>query len=154
MIVILVALLCRLSCPAEGYRYMVIDTSLGSSMTVKLSSDLSTTFNVGEMILKSDYLYLELPLSFVKSWRYVSNVFNGLDDILNYNDDVTLTDTGDCITIDGLSDNSKIQLSTLAGQILVSDEASESYTLPLDRLTNGIYIVAVNNRTFKISVDR
>ena len=144
---------CRGFAAAESYRYIVVETSFDSDVTISISSDLSTSFDDGCMNFSSDYLYLSLPLSMVKGWSYrekdpVSNLESAASD------NISLTDTGDTITINGLPDNSKILISDLDGRLIDSTVVSGEYILSLDKLVKGIYVIVVNGRTFKITVNR
>ena len=89
----------------------------------------------------------------VKGWSYrekdpVSNLESAASD------NISLTDTGDTITINGLPDNSKILISDLDGRLIDSTVVSGEYILSLDKLVKGIYVIVVNGRTFKITVNR
>lgn len=153
----LIAVIVMLSCwglaAAESYRYIVVETSFDSDVTIRISSDLSTSFDSDGMTFKSDYLYLTMPLSMIKGWSYrAKDNVSGLESETIGN--LSLTGTGDSITVNGLPDNSKIMMSDIGGRLIFCTEASGECTFGLDNLANGIYIIAVNGRTFKIAVNR
>lgn len=145
-------LLAAATMSAAGLRSMVIETKDGNGMTVNLSSELVTRFSDGDMILKGDYVDVTVPLSTVKGWIYSDSVVDKVETAVE--DNLELTDNGDRITLTGLADASDVSLYSLAGQLIRRDRVSGEYTLGLSELANGVYVLSVNNQSFKIAVNR
>ncbi len=59
---------------------------------------------------------------------------------------------GNSIIFHSLPAGSQIAVFTVGGIAVAQYEAEGDFTLPLDNLEKGVYVVSVNNKSFKISV--
>ena len=145
-------LLGSLSVSAESYRIMVVTTKSGEDFTVNLTSQLSTTFVGGVMILSDIYVHVGVPMSDVTGWYYSNTVVDEAESPVA--DDVNVAHNGASIDINGLKDNSRLSLVTIDGRVVMDATASQTFTVDLSGLTNGVYVLTVNDQSYKIAVNK
>ena len=145
-------LLGSLSVSAESYRSMVVTTKSGEDFTVNLTSQLSTTFVGGVMILSDIYVHVGVHMSDVTGWYYSNTVVDEAESPVA--DDVNVAHNGASIDINGLKDNSRLSLVTIDGRVVMEATASQTFTVDLSGLTNGVYVLTVNDQSYKIAVNK
>ncbi len=145
-------LLCSLGVSAESFRSMVVNTKSGEGFTVNLSSQLSTTFVDGNLVLTDTYVDVTVPMSEVTGWYYSNTVVDVAEAPVA--EDVNITHSGATIDIAGLKDNSRVSLIAIDGRKVMEATPSQSYTVDLSGLTPGVYVLTVNDQSYKIAVNR
>lgn len=145
-------LLSAMGVSAEAYRSVVITTKSGEDFTVNLSSQLSTTFADGNMVFTDTYVDVTVPMAEVTGWYYSNTVVVEAESPVA--EEVNIDHNGATIDLTGLKDNSRVSLTAIDGRTVMEATASQAFTVDLSGLTTGVYVLTVNNQSYKIAVNR
>lgn len=135
-----------------GFRSMIVEMKDSHGMKVNLSSELGISFANEEIIIAGSDFEIALPLSSIKKWTYSEDSFDSAETIQK--DRLTLKNNGDSLLVSGLDGDSLISLYTLSGKELTAERATDTCSIPISGLPGGIYILRVNNQSFKIALNR
>ena len=149
---------CGSTVPADAadYRSVVFNKTDGTSLALTVESGMTTLVTPGFITLSCDKGVISLPTSELKGWTFSKEL--GVDF------DVAGVDTPEAdsrldvalgageLTLNGLAASSKVMLTAVNGQVVVSAVASDSYTIPTGNLTSGVYILTVNDKSLKIAL--
>ena len=120
---------------------------------------MTTKTSDGNLELSSDKGAITIPLSDVRNWTFSTE--EGSSDqwasIGGVSEDsaVTIQLQEGCITLGNLPEGSSVSLTAINGVgVAAANSVSGEYTIPTDTLTKGIYILTVNNRSFKVALSR
>ncbi len=139
-------------------KYMIGVWEFGDRMPVaefKLEYGATVTFNEGQIIITNDVADIIFDRNLDEVWKltyrnYVdpnpSSIQSIVDDVNNMKYD------GNAILFPALKAGSNVAVFATNGMVLINKNITTDgeYSLPLSDLSQGVYIVNVNGKTFKI----
>ena len=142
-----------------GYRSIAVKHADHHLSVITIESGMTTKTSDGNLELSSDKGAITIPLSDVRNWTFSTE--EGSSDkwasIGGVSEDsaVTIQLQEGCITLGNLPEGSSVSLTAINGVgVAAANSVSGEYTIPTDTLTKGIYILTVNNRSFKVALSR
>lgn len=132
---------------SAAYRSMSVDLTDGTAVAITLSDDINATFTTSDMIIAGGEQEITIERAKITGFTFSGEV--SLDRITP---DTTPAINGSEMRFDSLPDGSLIQIITSGGAIVNTIEASGSASVSLSDLPAGVYIVTVNNISYKIAV--
>lgn len=142
---------------AAQYKSIKVTNHDGSSILIKGEKGITMTVTDDEMNFFTDPAFpLTLPTVDVKgitlSGEEGTVQLAAIDAIAA--GDITLDRVGEELIIGNLPLGSHISIVSLGGTIFHDATAEGSYSISLSSYPKGVYVVTVNNKTFKISATR
>lgn len=136
---------------AQEYESATLTMVNGTTTTVKFSGEPTIKFTDGKLIITTDEATTEFDRQDIRQLTY--NVVAGVENVNR--DDISIDNNGEALVFSNLPYGSKVNVYDLSGRLLKSETASgNSFELPFNSLSKGIYIVSVNGVSTKISVTR
>lgn len=132
---------------ATSYDVVSVDLNDGSKVDIALTGNLSLSFNSTHLLVKGTDADFEIPKEKILSFSH-----SGESAIKEIAPDSSVDLDGRTLHFKGLTDGSLISVYDLCGKSLLSAKAANEYTLGLDDIPSGVYIVTVNNVSYKISL--
>ena len=136
---------------AEAYEHLVIVATDGTNVTYCLKQKPKVTFSATDIMVANNGLEIVYPLAQTARFEYEITDDNseGID-VVTQEQLVGFTD--DALVFKRLNDNTVISIYTMSGQTVLSRTISTSgeYMLPVDFLSEGVYLVNINSLTYKI----
>lgn len=132
---------------SAGYHQLMVNLTGGDQVAISLSDDLKVTFTEETLEAHGEYADVSIPRANIVDFEHSEEV--GVDAI---GAETGVSRIGNSLTFNGLANNSEISVFNMGGVCVSSAQASGQYTLSLDGLTPGAYIVRVNNMTYKVTV--
>lgn len=147
---------------AAGYSSVVVHCTDGTSVCIAMESDMQARVLLSTLELSCQKGYIEFPAADVNKLTFSTepgdNTLWGLSAIGDVAVDGSIepgvTRDGSVIRVTNLPDGSKVSVVTMAGAVVTSAVVSGEYTMPVDDFTAGVYIVTVNDKSFKIAINR
>ena len=133
------------------WRQTIIVTTLdGTTMEYFINKDTKVTIEKPNLVIETENVVLTYELESMKNVRYGKKfVTDGIHSTtLSDNQPFTLED--ETLFFKDLPENTKIGIYTTDGKTIVSRQCSGDASLPLNNLTAGIYLVKINNESYKI----
>lgn len=133
-------------------QYLVVKTNDGDLFSFVFSDAPVITFDKQTMKIESKSKTHSFEISNVKEYSFSENdVTSGLEDV-RANELRLINDENGNIIIDGVQPNSIVRLYSINGKEQSGKISStgERVYINLDSLPKGIYIVSVNNKSFKV----
>lgn len=132
-----------------NYHTVTVTVKEGESMSFSLADELTVRFNDLEMTISSPNFQntVIIPKENISEFTHSTS---GIGDVTA--DAVAPELANGMLSFTNLPEGSVINVFNTAGQLIKSETASGNYQLPLSTLASGIYVVTVNNSTFKIAV--
>lgn len=151
------AIMTPLVAGASSYKSIKVTRHDGSSVLIKGETGITMTMSQEEMNFFTDpSIPFSIPLQEVKSVTLSEKegdiTLAGVGEIKT--DEITFFRAGDELVIGNLPAASRISIVSLGGMILHEAVAEGSYTVSLSSYPKGIYILSINNKTFKFSTSR
>lgn len=134
---------------SAGYNKLTIHLSDDSHVDIVLNDDIKLNFTESELIARGGDVDVTLPKADVVKFVHSFDPMAGVDKITA--DDKNYQFTGDALLFSGLADGTVITIHTPAGVTVANYTANGDCTIPMGDLANGIYLVTVNGKSFKIS---
>ena len=140
------------SLPMYADHHLVIETNNSKKHSYSLEDNPVISFNNDILVIKTDKIELSYPISdiakyyFTKEDTGISSVNGGANNIhFNY------TNT-DFLLIEGIASEDNVNVYEINGRTCHVDivRNSNSITIELKTLPKGIYLVKVNNHSFKL----
>lgn len=132
---------------------LIIQTKDNSFIGYSLAEEPILTFTPNELTIKTDKVTVNYPLSFILQFVY------GNDSEINNIGYLPSNDQPFRIGQENLIFNSNaspmnIAIYSINGQLLFTKQTQEKdeYIFPIAELSVGVYIVKVNNMTYKITI--
>lgn len=143
---LLVALAC-ITAKAENGKSLYVNFNDGQKVEFALAKTPEVTFGNNQMTIKTTEATTTYELTTVASFTYNADATG----ISKTETDNKLAWEGNRIIVDGT--NNKVHVYTIDGKNMgISPIVTGSKTiLNLDSLTKGIYIIKINNKSFKIA---
>lgn len=145
------AILCFLAAGshAESYRSVVVSLSDGSNTRINLTGTLETAFDESQVIFTDGETQIRFDKALMESFTF-DEASDGVSAITGEN--TTPVVGNGVIEFSGLPDGSRIRLYDLGGKCLLDEAASGNYKMEIPAQTRGVYIVNVNNMSYKITL--
>lgn len=135
---------------AAGYRTIVVTPYEGEPVNVKISETLSTTFDgAGNIHFTDGESNTTLALTNLCEVGFSTEATTGIG-APSMADDVTIE--AGRIVLGNLAPGSHIVVAAIDGRIMLSATAEGSYTVDLNALGTGVYVISYNKRSLKIAV--
>lgn len=127
---------------------IVVSLASGEKTQIYLYDDIVATFTPDGMVFKSQRVDVSIARNEIKSFDFIET--SGVNDIATQDVKIEISAAG--INIHNLPNNSIIQVYTVAGTEVFATQGNGDVAVPGDKLTNGIYIVRINNSTYKVNL--
>lgn len=132
---------------ADSYETVVIGLSDGTSVDIRLSEQLKFSFSETDLLVTGSDADISVPKS--KIVKFVHTKESGIKG----------AEQADALQVDGnrlqfanLPEGSRIVVFDTAGMEVLSVEACGDFSLSLENMKPDLYIVNVNNMSYKIAV--
>ena len=140
---------------AKAYKSVMVTCHDGTSLYIKGEKDLTMSVEDEELrFYTTGENHIAFPAENVKSFLLSSH--EGDVDVAAVEevgpDRISFERRGESLIFGNLPAGSRVMVSNMAGILLFNAEAEGSLTVDASSFTPGIYIVAINNKTFKIAV--
>ena len=120
----------------------------GTSATYVLSFDAKITFENANICFTSRDWKFEIPICDLTNWTY-DLPLSSVEDVISEN--ISITQTGDVLIVAGAPAGSRINVYAVDGKrIATVKSSSEKEYISTEGWSEGVYIIKVNDRTFKI----
>lgn len=133
---------------AAAYDRLSIHLTDGSKVDVNLCDEMSITFTPTELVATTDGVDVKVSRSEISHFSHSTT--SGISDIEYSGTDFGRE--GNSIVFSALPENSEISVYNLAGIEVLKTTVGGDYTLSLDGYAQGVYVVTVNNISYKIAV--
>ena len=142
---------------AKVYKSIQVTKQDGSTLLIKGEQGISMTVNDEEMkFFTTPDNHISFPVEEVKGVTLSEEegevALAGIDEITA--GAITVTRAGENLILGNLPVNSKISVVSTGGTILYSEVADGECVVCLSPYSPGVYVIVINNKTFKISVAR
>lgn len=133
------------------WRQTIIVTTLdGTTMEYFLDNDTKVKIEKPNLVIETENVVLNYELENMKQVRYgkkfVTDGIHGA--IVENNQPFKVED--ETLFFKDLAENTQIGIYTTDGKTVVSRRCSGDASLPLNNLTAGVYLVKINNESYKI----
>jgi len=149
-IVLLLFMLSATYCIAnEQQLCLVILAKDNSQIVYSLSEEPKITFSPTEMLVKTPLAEMTYPLDNIVKYTYENK---DVTSVVNINDQSPISMKDNMLLFNNLQKGGSINVynpaGALVGHYTVSSDGT--YSLPIDNLTQGIYVIDINGLTFKL----
>ena len=136
---------------ADGYRSVLVSLKNGDVAQINLSEGLTTTFSGTSVVFRSESFRVSYPSGDVVGFTFDESV--GIDGVKADAEGMQWQDG--TLVFSKLPEGANVQVFSADGRCLVSEKANGgAYTLHLNRLGAGNYVVKVNGMSHKITLGR
>lgn len=132
---------------SASYDVVSVDLTDGSKVDIALSNKLALKFNATHLQVTGTDADFEIPKEKIVAFSYSES--SGLEEIA-VNQSVDFV--GRMMRFTGLADGTIITIHNLSGKCMRSIKAEGECQLGLEDFPAGVYIVAINNVSYKISL--
>lgn len=134
---------------AEGYKSVVVKLTDGTTTTVNLSTELTTTFSDSEAIFSDATTRVAFQRSQLATFEFSKT--SGIHALTVSEGAQPSVDVAPhCISIDGLAPDTPIRLHDAAGKCVSATHATDHFIFDTSALSTGTYILSVGTATYKI----
>ena len=138
-----------LSVFAEGYKSVVVRLTDGTTTTVNLSAEMTTTFSDAEAIFSDATTKVAFQRSLLATFEFSKTA--GLRSLTADAGAQPYVDVAPHrISIDGLAPDTPIRLHDAAGKSLKETHATSHFDFDTSSLNAGTYILTVGTASYKI----
>lgn len=142
---------------AATYKSMVFEGNDSKLTLVNMEDGMTATIADGLMTLSCDKGEIYFNLAELRNWTFSaqegsSDLWAGIE--APATDAVTISWSGDVITIQGLPEGSAVSLTAIDGRTVRSLRAGESCSIPTSGLSAGVYVLTYNNKSIKVALGR
>lgn len=136
---------------ADGYRSVLVSLKSGDVAQINLSENLTTTFSGTTVVFRSENFRVSYPSGDVVGFTFDESV--GIDGVKADAEGMQWQDG--TLVFSKLPEGASVQVFSADGRCLVSEKANGgAYTLHLNRLGAGNYVVKVNGMSHKITLGK
>ena len=160
LLTLLLGALCA-SASAAGIVSMTVHTTDGASTCIAMESDMTATVFNKTLVLNCEKGTIEFAAEDVVKWTYSDEPGDdslwglaAIGDVAGDSNDAAMTTEGGILSVSNLPQNSKVSVVSVSGSVLRQATVSGEYVMSLGDFTPGIYIVTVNEKSFKIAINR
>ena len=135
----------------EGWRKTIIVTTLdGTTMEYLIDEDTKIKVEKPYLVIETDNVVLNYELENMKNLRYGKKfISDGIEDVIVENGQ-PFQYKDETLFFKDLPENSQVGIFTLDGKTVVNHQCSGEASLSLNSLPSGMYIVKINNESYKI----
>lgn len=143
---------CIFFAKAESPSHMVIQCTDGSKITYILSDEPKLTFEGLNMVINSKGINVEHPLSDVIQITYENDNNSSLEKVFIDSSFFSINDGILCVGNDRA--DFSVSIFDVNGICIINKSflKTESANIPLNNFTKGIYILLINNISFKFHI--
>jgi hypothetical protein len=137
---------------SSGYKSAVISFIDDTQVTVNLKSDMEFSFSNDSLKITAENVDLEYSFDDVQNWTYSHDAVDErpLKTATVENDQKPeIAWEGNALTFNGLQTQSQVSLFSVNGQLIDAYQCDGNTVLSLDKYPSGMYLITVNNTTFK-----
>ena len=136
---------------ADGYRSVLVSLKSGDVAQINLSEGLTTTYSGTTVVFRSENFRVSYPSGDVVGFTFDESV--GIDGVKADAEGMQWQDG--TLVFSKLPEGASVQVFSADGRCLVSEKANGgAYTLHLNRLGAGNYVVKVNGMSHKITLGK
>lgn len=132
-----------------GYNCLKVSLQDGSHVNIFMSDDLRVRFTETHLVATGSNADVSVDRSSIFSFDHVYDKSGAVGDVLA---EQTARFTGDTMQFDSLPEGSVITVFDTRGAAVMSQIASGSHELSLGSLPSGVYVITVNNMSYKVTV--
>lgn len=134
---------------ADGYKSVEVRESDGTITLIDLSDELETTFDNEKVFFNDGNIYFEFLNYKVKSFSFGQTTSG----ISSAEAGSSMPDMSrGRMSFSNLPANSRIMVISAGGSVVSDVRAEGQYTMSLDNIPAGVYIVKVNKMSYKVTV--
>ena len=135
----------------EGWRKTIIVTTLdGTTMEYLIDEDTKIKVEKPYLVIETDNVVLNYELEKMKNLRYGKKfISDGIEDVIVENGQ-PFQYKDETLFFKDLPENSQVGIYTTDGKTVVSRQCSGEASLSLNSLPSGMYIVKINDESYKI----
>lgn len=134
-----------LSMWAAGYSTVCVNLTDGSQVKIMMAESLKLTFNQNELVATGSDSDVTVPKANIVNFTHLSE--SGVDGVESGPD---YTFVNGVMEFSNLPSQSVIAVYDQSGRTMLREVAEGYYTLSLNRFSKGVYVVTVNNVSYKI----
>lgn len=142
-----IAVCIAVTCGAVSFNTVTVHLNDGSQVDITMTDGLSLSFDETNLVATGSGADVTVEKSKIVKLSHSQQ--SGIADITA---DGGFSHDGNALNFDNLPDGSTVAVYGINGVAVYSARVSGSHTLPLDGMAPGIYVVRVNNMSYKISV--
>ena len=149
VLLLTVAILCQSAAFADDMVLQVWKSD-GQVININLNEEPKTTYSDGNLVITTTKTTVTYPLESVRRYTYAS-ASTGIETPKSVSS--VLSSDGETLTFTNLKAGTSIKLYNVAGQLLrtITSGAESSTTVSVSQLPTGVYVVKVNDATYKIT---
>lgn len=132
-----------------GYNCLKVGLADGSQVDIRMSDDLRVKFTESQLVAVGTDTDVAVDRDNI---LYFNHDYEDWDSVKEVSTDSAPRFNGDSMLFDSLPDGSVIAVFDMAGATVMSHTASGSHELRLGLLPAGVYVVRVNNMSYKVTV--
>ncbi|MCM1292388.1 MAG: hypothetical protein NC111_03095 [Bacteroides sp.] len=147
-----------LSAGINGYKTMVLNYKDGKTAIVSLEGGMTTKVADGSVSLSCAKGDVVIPTANLNNWTYSLNDVSDEDNewlglTVTAADAVVIEISADRIALSNLPEASSVFLAGVDGRVIVAEgRVVGSLTIPVGDLTTGVYVLRVNDKSYKIAL--
>ena len=134
---------------AASYNMVCVNLSDGSTVKIVMTESLEIQFDDENLVANSDGSEVTVPKTNIVNFRHTYDDGAAVENVLIDNG---LTFENGILLFNDLPVDAVISVYDLSGKLLQRVNAEGNFTLSLDGLAKGIYIVNVNNVSYKVNI--
>lgn len=133
------------------WRQTIIVTTLdGTTMEYFIDKDTKVRIEKPDLVIETENVVLNYELENMKQVRYGKKFITDGINSTTIGDNQPFTLKDETLFFKNLAENTQVGVYTTDGKAIVSRRCSGETSLSLSSLTSGIYIVKINDETYKI----
>lgn len=141
------------SLPVCAEHYLVIEMNDSRQHSYSLSDKPVITFDNNRLFIKTDKIELDYPIKDIVKYYFTELDETGVEDIKKDANKIHFIYTNpDFLSIEGVIGDADIKVYDISGRIcdVISTNSDNCIKVELKGLTKGVYIIKINNHSFKI----
>lgn len=151
---ILLILAVIFSLPTFADHHLVIEINDSKQHSYSLSDKPIITFDNDRLFIKTDKIEIDYPISNIVKYYFIELDETGVEDIKNDVDNINFIYTNpDFLCVEGINGDADINIYDISGRVCAvnSTKSDNCMKIELNTLKKGVYIIKVNNHSFKIT---
>ena len=150
LLALLLSFTCLSAMADEPKNQLVVWAKDGTKVAYALAEKPKVTFTETDLVIKAKGVEVNYSLENMARFTYESNENTAIRNLKT--DEVSFRLDGESLVFPSLSANSKVSLYSLNGAPVFNKtiRTAGEYSFPLSGLNAGVYVVTVNNLTYKI----
>ncbi len=146
----LLLLTLTLNVGATGYQRVSVMLHDGSVSQIDLSDDMKTTFDDKNVVFSDGRFFMEFEKVLIEKFEF--HKISGIRPAIT-SDAAPVIKSG-ILTLSGLSENSMVAVYATSGSCIMKKLFSGTCSIDFNDYPSGVYIISVNNVSYKISITK